>query len=907
MVTPILATKLYIPPPPAKVVVRPRLVERLNEELHRKLTLISAPAGFGKTTLVSEWVASRKQREPWIRVAWLSLDEGDNDPTRSLTYLVTALQGIGPDSDTGLLSVLQSSNTPHPPTEAVLTTLLNEIIAISEHFVLVLDDYHLTDAKPIDDTLTFLLEHLPPQMHLVLTTREDPQIPLARLRARGQLCELRASDLRFTPSEAAEFLNQVMSLNLTAEDVALLETHTEGWIAGLQLAALSMQGHEDVTGFIKSFAGDNRYIVDYLVEEVLERQPESVRSFLLQTSILEQLSGPLSDAVTGQQEGSGQARLEALERGNFFVVPLDDKRQWYRYHHLFAEVLHAHLLAETAGQPDQVSALHRLASKWYERNHSAPDAIPQAIRHALAAHDFERAADLVERAVPAARRSRQEALLLGWLKALPDEVVDHRPALSVWYAHFLFASGELESVEDRLRRAEKGIETLDSLHTLTSGDTANAPDNRDGQAAAGEQPGQGVLAAPATGDAASIIVVDQEAARSLPGAIALARAGMAMAVGDVTGTVNYARQVLDLAPEDDHMSRGGAEAYLGLASWLSGDLEAAYNSFSNGMAHLQLAGFVADAVNGAITLADIRVAQGRLHDAIRVYEGGLHLARERGDPGMRGTADILVGMSELLLERNDLAGATQHLLKSKEQGEHTGFPQNRYRWYVAMARIREAHGDLEVALDMLEEAERVYMSGLLQDVRPMAALRARVWVAQGTPERLDKALAWAQERGLSAEDSLDRLSYLREFEHITLARALMARYMREKHDGADHLASGTIDEAVGSLERLLQAADEGGRTGSVIEILVLLSLAHHAHGDTPTQQTQRFPQPTILLNQARKQSTNAGITHTNEIQPQKPSPSSAPLRCNNPLRTKIHPNGYLHKQNTCAKIRSNNT
>ena len=306
MVTPILATKLYIPPPPAKVVVRPRLVERLNEVLHRKLTLISAPAGFGKTTLISEWVASRKQREPLIRVAWLSLDEGDNDPTRFLTYLVTALQTIAPDSDTGLLSVLQSPNTPPPPTEAVLTTLLNEIIAISEHFVLVLDDYHLIDAKPIGDALTFLLEHLPPQMHLVITTREDPQLPVARLRARGQLCELRASDLRFTPSEAAEFLNQVMGLNLTAEDVALLETRTEGWIAGLQLAALSVQGHADVTGFIKSFAGDNRYIVDYLIEEVLQHQSEGVRSFLLQTSILEQLNGHLCDAVTGQQEGSGR-------------------------------------------------------------------------------------------------------------------------------------------------------------------------------------------------------------------------------------------------------------------------------------------------------------------------------------------------------------------------------------------------------------------------------------------------------------------------------------------------------------------------------------------------------------------------------------------------------------------------
>ena len=798
MVTPILATKLYIPPPPAKVVVRPRLVERLNEVLHRKLTLISAPAGFGKTTLISEWVASRKQREPLIRVAWLSLDEGDNDPTRFLTYLVTALQTIAPDSGTGLLSVLQSPNTPHPPTEAALTTLLNEIIAISEHFVLVLDDYHLIDAKPIDDALTFLLEHLPPQMHLVITTREDPQLPLARLRARGQLCELRASDLRFTPSEAAEFLNQVMGLNLTPEDVALLETRTEGWIAGLQLAALSVQGHADVTGFIKSFAGDNRYIVDYLVEEVLQHQSEGVRSFLLQTSILERLNGHLCDAVTGQQEGSGQARLEALERGNFFVVPLDDKRQWYRYHHLFAEVLHAHLIAETAGQPDQVSTLHRCASEWYEQQGSATD----AIRHALAAEDFERAADLVERAVPAMFSSRQEVMVLGWLRALPDQVVQMRPVLSADYAHALLANGELDAGEARLRDAERWIDTPDIPADM------------------GARPGSQALAA-------GMIVVDEEAFRRLPGMIALARAGYTFALGDVAGIIKYARRVLDLVPVDDHFSRGAAAAFLGLASWLSGDLEAAHRSYADGMSQLQMAGRTSDAINGAIALADIRIAQGHLHEAMRTYERGLQLAtagfpasaREQtalGEYALRGTADMYVGMSELLRERNELDAATQHLLKSKELGEHTGFAQNRYRWHVAMSRIREAQGDLDGAVDLLGEAERLYMSGLSPNVRPIAALRARVWVAQG---RLGEALDWTRERRLSVDDDL---SYLREFEHITLARLLLARYKSDHGDRAD----GSLREVMGLLERLLHAAERGERTGSVIEILVLQALAH---------------------------------------------------------------------------------
>ena len=345
MSTPILATKLYIPPPRAKIVLRPRLIERLNEGLSsgRKLTLISASAGFGKTTLVSEWIASCKQP-----AAWLSLDEGDNDSTRFLTYLVAGLQMIAPNIGEGVLGVLQSPQP--PPTESILTALINEITTIpnnpstrpfgqsGQRFIFVLDDYHIIDSKPVDNALAFLLEHLPPQMHLVITTREDPQLPLARRRARGQLTELRAADLRFTPTEAAEFLNQAMNLQLSTEDIAALEARTEGWITGLQLAALalqgslSIQGHTDTSRFIQSFTGSHRFVLDYLVEEVLQRQPEHIRSFLLQTAILDRLSGPLCDAVTGQKDG--RCILETLERDNLFVVPLDDQRQWYRYHHL---------------------------------------------------------------------------------------------------------------------------------------------------------------------------------------------------------------------------------------------------------------------------------------------------------------------------------------------------------------------------------------------------------------------------------------------------------------------------------------------------------------------------------------------------------------------------------------------
>src|SRR6266704_1080349 len=341
MSTPILATKLYIPRLRPNVVSRPRLIERLNEGLHRKLTLIAAPAGFGKTTLISAWVAGCDRQ-----VAWLSLDKGESDPTLFLTYLVAALRTIAPDIGVGVLGALQSPQP--PPTESILTALLNEITAIPDNFVLVLDDYHVIEAKPVDQALTYLVEHQPPQMHLVIATREDPQLPLARLRAQSQLTELRAADLRFTPSEAAEFLNRGMDLNLSAEDIAALEERTEGWIAGLQLAAISMQGHQDATGFIKSFTGNHHFVLDYLVEEVLGQQSESVQTFLLRTSILDRMTGSLCDAVLLTPSGSEQATLEYLEHANLFLVPLDNERRWYRYHHLFADLLRQRLQQRSA-------------------------------------------------------------------------------------------------------------------------------------------------------------------------------------------------------------------------------------------------------------------------------------------------------------------------------------------------------------------------------------------------------------------------------------------------------------------------------------------------------------------------------------------------------------------------------
>jgi len=775
MAGPLLETKLHVPRWRRNLVARRSLSERLSRGTESALTLVSAPAGFGKTTLLAEWltVAAADGRS----VAWLSLDQRDNDPALFWTYLVAALN-TGAPGGAGALSLLQP---PQPPNEAGLVALLNDLDAISNDVVLVLDDYHVIDARDVQDAMAFLLEHLPPQIHLVIASRTDPPLPLARLRGRGELAEIRAADLRFTPGEAAEYLNEVMGLVLTAADVAALEGRTEGWIAALQLAALSMQGREDTAAFIDGFAGDDRYIVDFLAEEVLQRQPEHVQHFLLQTSILDRLSGPLCDAVTGQD--GGKAKLTALERGNLFLVPLDDRRRWYRYHQLFADVLHARLLDE---QPDEVPELHRRASRWLEQNGEPSE----AIRHALAAADFERAADLVELAIPAMRRSRQETAVLGWLERLPDEVVRVRPVLSVGFAGALLACGEYEGVEARLRDAERW---LDGATGIRLGSQAPA---------------------------AEMVVVDDAEFRRLPAEIELYRAAQALVRGDGPGTVRHARRALELAPADEHLGRASAAALMGLAFWASGDLEAGHSGYAECMAGLRRAGHIADTFGCAIALADIRRTQGRLGEAMRTYEQALQRASEPGGSVLRGTADMYVGMSEIHRERDDLPAATQQLLRSQDLGEHTGLPQNRYRWRVAMARIREAEGDLDGALDLLNEAERLYVGDFFPNVRPVPALRARVRIAQG---ELGEALGWARDRGLSAEDDL---SYLRECEHITLARVLLARYAAER-------AERSSQEATRLLERLLRAAEEGQRTGSVIEILVLQALARQARGDVP--------------------------------------------------------------------------
>src|SRR5438105_5593329 len=521
--TPILATKLYMPPLRPEVVSRPRLLERLNEGLRRHLVLISAPAGFGKTTLFSQWLALIE-----LPAAWLSLDEGDNDPARFLTYLVAALQTIAAHVGEGVLGVLQSPQP--PPTEAILTTLLNDLTSISDQFVLVFDDYHVIDAKAIDQALTFLLEHLPPHMHLVIATREDPPLPLARLRAGGRMTEVRAADLRFTPSEAAAFLNQVMGLRLSAQDIAALERRTEGWVAGLQLAALSLQGQPDATSFIQSFTGSHHFVLDYLMEEVLQRQSDSVQTFLLRTSILDQLCGPLCDAVLGNPAGSGQATLEYLERANLFLVPLDDDRHWYRYHHLFADLLRQRLLQSGTSSKEGVTELHGRASQWYE-DHGLEI---EAFHHAAAANDVERAERLIEgQGVPLQFRGAG-APVLNWLDSLPTKVLDARPSLWVTYATALFFGGRHTAVEQKLQAAEAALQ--------------------------GSEPDDG--------------------AQDLVGRIASIRATLAIIQHDAETIIAQSRRALEYLRPDNLPIRTAATYTLGYAHQLLGDRAGASRAFA---------------------------------------------------------------------------------------------------------------------------------------------------------------------------------------------------------------------------------------------------------------------------------------------------------------------------------------
>jgi LuxR family maltose regulon positive regulatory protein len=777
MVGPLLSSKYRVPSQRADAVPRDRLAERLGSAIHEPLTVLAAPAGFGKTTLLTQWLGDASARG--AAVAYLGLDRRDNDPALFWSYLVTAIQSVVPGFGVATLQRLAASSVD----DATLAAMLNEIEDLSIDLVVALDDYHVIEAPGVHDGMAFVLEHQPPQLHVILATRADPPLPIAQIRARGRLVEVRAADLRFTVDEAAAYLNAAMGLALTDHDVAALEERTEGWIAALQLAALSLQGRSDASAFIAGFAGDDHYVVDYLAEEVLDRQSADVRDFLLRTSILESLTGPLCDAVTGRP--GGKATLVALERANLFLVPLDDRRRWYRYHHLFGDVLRAHLLDE---RPHEVAELHQRASAWFEANGDTS----QAITHALAAGDPGRAATLMELAMPTMRRERREAELAGWVRALPDDVLRTRPVLAVAFVGALTQALKFDSVAERLDAVEALVRTPDGVWP--------------------EKPPP------------HVIVVDDDDYRSLPAHIEMYRAAHALAKGDLTGTIAHAHDALSLAPPGDPLARAAAGALAGLASWSTGDLAGAHAAYTESVAGLTSAGFLADVLGCTITLGDIRRTQGRLTAAVSTYRRALDLTESPvGTEPLRGTADMHVGLAGVLLERNDLAGAREHLATARQLGEHNGLPQNPYRWRVVMARLREAEGDADEALRLLNEAERVYVGDFAPDVQPVPAVRARLRIRRN---ELREARAWADERQLTTDDAA---SYLREFEYLTLARLHIAQ--RRAEPGSPEAVPAML-AVLALLDRLRVAADSGGRGATVIEILMLRAAAHDARGDS---------------------------------------------------------------------------
>lgn len=739
------------------MVSRTRLLERMDTAMGVKLVLVSAPAGFGKTTLVSDWLSRGKRS-----AAWLSLSKEDSELKRFLSYVVAALQRLDESLGLSLLSVLESSQL--PSIEVLLTSLLNDLAEYSAPAVLVLDDYHELDSRDVDDGLAFLLEHLPSNMRVVITTREDPPLALPRLRARAELLEFRANDLRFTVDEATEFLNKVMGLSLSNDVISTLEARTEGWIAGLQMAALSIQGR-DADAFVDAFAGSHRFVLDYLAEEVLAGQPKEIRSFLLQTSILERLSADLCAAVTGHTDAQGM--LELLERSNLFLLPLDDARQWYRYHHLFAEVLQARL-----GDGEQLSDLHVKASLWFEEQGLSEG----AIHHALTAKDFDRAAGIIELIGPDLRMYKQDATLFKWLEAFPKGFAESRPILSLDYANAAFARGQLELAELYLQTTERLLKTDDR------------------------------------------IVVNEEEFQNLPIRIAMTKVTYAQAQGDAKAATNYAKAAFELATEKDFMWRAGAAGLLGLAFWAEGKVEAAYTTFSEAMTTLQQAGYPFHVLGGSMQLADIKLAQGRLSEALKLHEQALESANTQGDVMRQVIADLHVGLSELYFEKNQLDYALEHLAKREGLGEHSGFPEHRYRSFIANAHIDAAQGDFESALELLGEAENYYIRGIFPEVRPITALKVRLWLKQGY---LDKALAWVDEQGLSLTDDL---SYLAEFEHLTLAKVLLAQFQKEK-------PPKSLEQISVFLQRLLDAAEQSKRGASILNILIVQALTYKARGN----------------------------------------------------------------------------
>ena len=761
----VLATKLHMPPLRADAVVRTRLLQQLERGAALPLALVSAPAGSGKSTLVAGW-GTATQRP----VAWLSLDRADRDPLRFLAGVAAALQTLPVEAGrakTGAQAAGLLASGPPPRPDTVLAALVDEA-ARAGPFSIVLDDYHEAQSDGVDRAVALWLERMPPHAHLVVITREDPPLPIARLRARGHLTEIRARDLQFTTEEAGALLRATVDSELGSEVVATLEARTEGWAAGLQLAALSLRGHRDPDGFAASFGGSHRFVADYLVDEVLHRQPEAVQAFLLRTSLLDRLCGPLCNALAPTPGISGQETLEALVQANLFVVPLDDERRWFRYHHLFADLLRRRLPRALNGR---VSAgdLHRRASAWYE----AEGYDAEAVHHALAADDVGWAAELLERVWPALHRAHRDAEWLRWTRTLPEATVRSRPALAAGVAWALLNAGDLPAAAAWLREAER------------PSDEHRPPD---------------------------------------PTTTAAAHAFLASAQGDTPAAARYARHALDGLPADASFERGRAATLLALALWAQGDLDGARQTFADGLAAIRAGGDATLAVGGAYALAEINRARGHLEDAARTLERALEEAsRSVALPAPYGAA-LHAGLSRVRCEQGDLSAAAEHLETSRQLGEQAARAGGSVppAWAVAAARLSEARGAYSEALSHVAASERGRFGVPLPDAEPASALRARLWLRQ---RHLAAAERWARDL-LAGGDRVPGDAYLGTFVRLVYARVLLAQHAAR---GEPHALRDATDLLVRIRAVAAEHTASGGAFGR--EALVLLALAYRADDD----------------------------------------------------------------------------
>jgi len=780
---PLLTTKLYIPRPCRNFVPRLRLTSQLDQTLDYALTIISAPPGFGKTTLLSEWSNTKdeggRMKDEFSafypsKIAWLSLDDDDNDPVRFVRYLIAALQTVQSDLGTATLATLHSQLQSFAPAQnddtacaKLIPPLINEIAAFLANagvdLVLILDDYHVINTQAIHNAITCLLDHLPPQMHLVIAGRTEPPLPLPRLRARQQLLELDVADLRFTPAETATFLNQVMGLNPSANDVTLLETRTEGWVAGLQMAALSMQDCDDIPGFIASFKGSHRYVFDYLAAEVLNRQSATKQTFLLQTSILNRLTAPLCNTLV--EIGDSQTTLEQLEHANLFIVPLDDERRWFRYHHLFADFLRDQLQRQTG--VEAVAELHRRAAKWYEQN----DLTAEAVSHALVAADVDRAVRLVEQSGSRMLLQSEMSTLLKWLQALPEETVRARSRLSLFHGWALVFTGQPEAVDRWLQNAD----------------------------------------APA----------DES---TIPGELTALQATVAFFQRNHPQAIQLYCQAFAELPEENLFLRGAVALSLATAYNLQGDIAGAKWAFEQAAGISRANDNVYMTVLALCNLAQLHVTQAELHRAAELYRQALQLVDQRpaqDDTPLPNTGRAHVGLGEIVYQWNELDEATRHLQQGLQWGQQHGDAIALMHGYLALAQVEQARGKVNAAFAAVSNAEKFAQTNNLPSwgIR-LAACRVRLWLAQ---DNVEAAARWLEKNWLelnrdSADDSAGYPDELRRVEQLTQARLLIAQ--------------DKPDAALAILATLLETVEEAGRTGCVLEVLALQAIARHVQNQT---------------------------------------------------------------------------